>query len=431
MKVCVIGLGYIGLPTALHIASNNISVIGYDIDKERINRIANLDPIIQEPNIKNILYKVITNKLFTVSHTLSPSDFYIIAVPTPCTKEKKADLTAVWHAIDTLSQILTQGNTIILESTVPIGTTQKIAQLLQERTGLTAGIDFFLAHCPERVLPGNIMKELRENARIIGGINQQSVNLVKKLYSSFVTGPLYLTNATTAEMIKLIENSARDVAIAFAHEIATIAEKFNLNPYEIIELANKHPRVNILQPTCGVGGHCIPIDPWFLIESFPQNTTLLQAARAINEATPQRIIHKINHTIATWKQKKQHDPRLLILGLTYKPNVDDIRESPALYIAQTFAKKYTHIAICEPYLSQESVHNLLNVSSTDISNGLSKSDIIICLVKHDQFNSLTIQDISDKVILDFCGLLYLPHQKDTSNEYYFWPAQEIKFQEQV
>lgn len=289
-KVCIMGLGYIGLPTAIVAAEHGFEVVGFDIDAQRVERINNYDPVIDEPEVYERLKPLVTSQQFYATTTLEASDCFIIAVPTPFKEEKKADLSYVYQATRALVPILKKGDVVILESTIPVGTTDYCAQLLQQETGMVAGTDFFVAHCPERVLPGKIFYELIYNARIIGGINQESMNQAKQFYKQFVKGSLYLTNATAAEMVKLVENSSRDVAIAFANQIASMAYSIGLDPFEIIELANKHPRVKLLNPSCGVGGHCIAVDPWFLVETFPKESELLKTARMINDAKPHQVI---------------------------------------------------------------------------------------------------------------------------------------------
>lgn len=422
-KVCVIGLGYIGLPTSVVVADHDFEVIGFDIDMQRVERINSFDPVIEEPEIKSKLTHVLANKQFYATSAIESADCFIIAVPTPFKNHKQADLSFVWQAADTISTVLKKGDVVILESTVPVGATQALTTKLSESTMLKSGIDFFVAHCPERVLPGNIFHELIHNARIIGGINEASVEHAALFYKRFVKAPLYLTNATTAEMVKLVENSSRDVAIAFANQVAAMAYKVGLNPFEVIELANKHPRVNILNPSCGVGGHCIAVDPWFLIETFPAQTSLLQAARRVNDQKPREVVQVTKKCIDEWQKVHERICKLLVLGLTYKPDIDDVREAPALQIAKecaTFAR--VDLLVCEPYLQSHTVKNLIGVDTISLQKGIEQADVILALVKHCQFKHIDKNSIRDKKVLDFCGIFYQPRVSNADQEFLFWPA---------
>lgn len=317
-------------------------------------------------------------------------------------------MSYIWSAADSIAQVLNSGNVVIVESTIPVGTTQAIAHYLTQKTSLEAGKDFFIAHCPERVLPGNIFYELIHNARIIGGINEQSTQYALKFYKKFVQDELHTTSAKAAEMIKLVENSSRDVAIAFANEVANMAYSAKLNPFEIIELANKHPRVSILQPSCGVGGHCIAVDPWFLVESFPKATTLIQAARSVNDTKPHFVLQTIATCIETYQKNNfSKIPNVLVLGLTYKQDVDDLRESPALAIAQKLASRTDiELLICEPYTHNQNVQGLQPSMLVSLEQGIAKADIVVCLVKHSIFQNIDVELLSKKIVLDFCGLFY-------------------------
>lgn len=423
-KVCIVGLGYIGLPTAIVAAQHGFEVVGYDVNVERVYRINQCDPVIQEPEIFDKLSEVLQAGNFKAVATIEAADYFVIAVPTPFKEEKKADLSYVWAAGKTLAAVLQKGNVVILESTIPVGTTEQFSVLLETKTGLKAGVDFFVAHCPERVLPGKIFHELVHNARIIGGINRESVDAAKSFYKKFVKGQLYLTNATAAEMVKLVENSSRDVAIAFANQVASMAYAVGLNPYEVIELANKHPRVSILNPSCGVGGHCIAVDPWFLVETFPAQTALLKTAREVNDEKPIQVIGFVRSAVREWQVNYGRNPRVLTLGVTYKPNVDDLRESPALMITKQLANyRDIDLLVCEPNVPQQELRELFGKSVVSFEQGLLDADIIVCLVKHDQFSSLVeLQKQSTKNILDFCGLLYSVREETAEQEKLFWSA---------
>lgn len=423
--VCVLGLGYIGLPTAIVAAENGWSVVGFDIDERRVAAINAYDAVIKEPETAERLQRVLIRGALKASITLIKAKYYIIAVPTPCNEDKSPDLEAVWHAAQLLSAVIQPGACIILESTVPVGTTEKLAEKIQNLTGLRAGVDFYCAHCPERVLPGQIFKELIENPRIIGGINKTSIEVAKEFYASFVQGALYLTQARTAELVKLIENSYRDVQVAFAHQVAQLAEASETNPYELIELANKHPRVSILRPKSGVGGHCIAIDPHFLIQSFPRQTALLQTARAINDQRPISIIHELRNKLLINENHK-----MLLLGATYKPNVDDLRESPALFIAQTLSQEFpTAIQVCEPHLHDAALISH-GVKPTSLNNGLAWADSIVVLVDHDYFKTERHR-IELHTVIDFCGLLYNEKLQETCREYMMWPDSCTIYEQQL
>lgn len=424
-KVCVIGLGYIGLPTAIVAAQQGFEVIGFDIDTARVNKINKCDPVIEEPEIVANLQQAINTGNFHASDQISGADYFIIAVPTPFNADKSADLSYVWQAAESIATVLKEGNTVILESTVPVKTTEQLANRLQALTNMKLSNDFYVAHCPERVLPGKIFHELIYNARIIGGVTQESVTAAKNFYKQFVKGPLYLTDAPVAEMVKLIENSSRDVQIAFANQVAAMAYQLGLNPFEVIELANKHPRVSILNPGCGVGGHCIAVDPWFLIKSFPEQTTLLQAARTINDSKPHQIIHSITALAHSWRQKNKDIPTVLLLGLTYKADIDDLRESPALQIAQQLAMNdHINLLICEPHVNKNSIQESIQGAQICDVNSIDKADIIVCLVKHKKFKTINREFLSTKVVLDICGIFYEPQVQ----EHYYWPAKNMFYQ---
>lgn len=423
-KVCVVGLGYIGLPTAIVAAESGLDVIGYDIDEQRVLKINQGDPVIQEPEIFEKLQVIRNAGNFKATTNIERADYFIIAVPTPFKDDKAADLSAVFDAARMITQQLKKGDTIILESTVPVGTTQKLADFMHDSTGLFAGIDFYVAHCPERVLPGKIFHELVHNARIIGGINKTSVEKAALLYKKFVHGELYLTDATTAEMVKLVENSSRDTQIAFAHQVASMAYSAGLNPYEVIELANKHPRVNILQPTCGVGGHCIAVDPWFLVESFPQETKLLKAARLVNDNKPFEVLGFIHQAITFWLSQNQGKKcKVTLLGLTYKKDVDDMRESPALFIAHKMQQlKDVDLMVCEPHVSKEKLSLTFGSGAVSVHDGVAGADIVVYLVAHTRFKTIDEKQLIGKKILDFCGIMHEPKEPSSEQEIMFWPA---------
>ncbi len=422
--VCVIGLGYIGLPTAIVIAEHGWHVIGVDIDEEKTALINTGDPVIYEPEIYEKLHIVLGNKTFHATTVMPEADYFIIAVPTPITEEKTADLSFLYAAVESLALVLKKGDVVIIESTIPVGTTKKVAKILEKRTELHAGEDFYITHSPERVLPGKIFYEMVHNDRIIGGINPASLEKTKILYKQFVQGELYLTDTESAEMVKLIENSSRDVEIAFAHQVASMASAQGLNPYHIIELANKHPRVNILQPTCGVGGHCLAVDPWFLVETFPAQTTLLRTAREVNDAKRDEVVDHILDNVDEWQKKHGKQCTVALLGLSYKPNIDDLRESPAVYIAQQLvAVKEIATIVCEPHVKDKALPEELRDHAVTITQALDHADIIVFLVAHTRFKAIDKKMLTHKTVIDACGILYTsPLQQPKQS---FIPAQNI------
>lgn len=386
--VTIIGLGYIGLPTAVILAEYGLRVTGVDIDQTRVDAVNNAAPVFHEPDLQQRLQKVVTQGFLQAEQSVVPAHYYIIAVPTPHTETNKADLRAVWAAADALLAVIKAGDCVILESTVPVGVTRALAERLAKATQLHIGSELFVAHSPERVLPGKIFTELVHNNRVIGGVTARCAAKAALLYKNFVRGEINCTQAAVAEMVKLVENASRDVQIAFAHQVAGMAESINLDPLAVIALANKHPRVNILQPTCGVGGHCIAIDPWFLIESFPEHTSLLQAARKVNDNRPLQIIVAIERAIEQWQQQHPGQQcRILLAGITYKPDVDDIRESPALQIVQYFAKKLgDRLHVVDPMVSHAIGSRLVAPAIFKPSVAeIEQADLVFYLVKHTAF----------------------------------------------
>jgi UDP-N-acetyl-D-mannosaminuronic acid dehydrogenase len=416
-SVCVVGLGYIGLPTAVLAAQSGYQVFGFDIDQKKIDKINAGNAPFVEPEISERMTKVL-NKNFFVSTDIQQADCFLIAVPTPFRQEsenKKADLSYVFDAARNIAKVLHPGNLVILESTVPVGTTYEMGKLLEQETGLKLGLDIFVAHCPERVLPGRIFEELVKNDRIIGGICESSAHIAKTFYSKFVKAELYLTDDKTAEMVKLVENSSRDVQIAFANQVAAMCKTAGINPFEVIECANKHPRVNILSPGCGVGGHCIAVDPWFLVESFPYDTELLKTARDVNDNKPLQVVADVLKKVY---EMKSFRPKVLILGLTFKPDVDDMRESPALKIALELNKyqENLQILVCDPNISADKLKQL-GFNSSAIIEGIAWSDIILILVNHKEFYLLNDLNLDKKKVFDACGLLYKSKMKKNSENF--------------
>lgn len=407
-RISVVGMGYIGLPTAILMAQSDYEVFGFDIDFDKINKINNGQIISSELGLKDNLLGVLRKGTFKAYKDLQYADCFVIAVPTPIQENKLADLSYVFSAGEQVARRLMPGNLVILESTVPVGTTEKLAMQLEEISGLKMGTDFFVSHCPERVIPGRIFKELVENDRVIGGMCGHACELSRKFYSKFVKGCLHITDDKTAEMVKLVENSCRDVQIAFANQVAEMSENAGVDPFQVIEFANKHPRVKILSPGTGVGGHCIAVDPYFLIESFPEQTALLKAARQINNQKTYQVLDQILKHIERLRLRGIEKPKVCVLGVTFKPNVDDTRESPALKIALELnrQKDLIDLSVFDPHVPVENM-NKLGISTTQsFADSVSSADLIAILVKHKEFEKIPESVFESKVLIDPCGLRY-------------------------
>ncbi|MFC1725342.1 nucleotide sugar dehydrogenase [candidate division KSB1 bacterium] len=396
-RVCVLGLGYIGLPTASIFAMNGFKVLGIDVKTDIVENINNGTFNIQEPGLHTTVQAAIKSGNLKVGTSPEKADIFIIAVPTPFKKNNLgnnnipgkshlADLSYVQAAAEAIIPFIEKGNIIILESTSPPGTTVNFLIPILEKSGLKAGLEFFVAHCPERVLPGNILKEFLENDRIIGGIDYKSAEIAKNLYEKIVEGDIYLTDATTAEMVKLMENIYRDVNIALSNELAIISEKFNINAVEVIQLANKHPRVNLHQPGPGVGGHCISVDPWFLIEKAPELSKLMLLGRQINDDMPGYIFDKTKKLL-----KDIAEPKIAILGVSYKGNVDDTRESPALKICEKFREANIDFSIFDPHVKK------FHFDINSLNDTLEQSDLILILADHKEFKNINPDKIKNLV----------------------------------
>lgn len=406
-KVTVVGLGYIGLPTACLIASKKIEVLGVDIRPEIINFAKEGKTCINEPDLAGLFKKVVEEGYLRVALKPDYADVFIVCVPTPFKDGYKPDLTYVKSAINSILPYIKEGNLVIIESTCPVGTTEKIQNLIFTKTSNSNIKEkIYLAYCPERVIPGKILYELMYNDRIIGGINEASSKKAKDFYNLFVQGSLHITDAKTAEMCKLTENAFRDVNIAFANELSLICDKLGINVNELISLANKHPRVNILKSGCGVGGHCIAVDPWFIVDKTPNLVKLIKEAREINLYKTKWVIKKIQKKIKLFENKNKKKPNIAILGLTYKPDINDLRESPALDIAKKLAKNDNFLYIIEPNLIQlpKSLSIYKNVKKSDLDIML-KMDIIVLLVAHKEFKEIDKSLINKKIIIDTVGIL--------------------------
>lgn len=398
MKACFMGLGYIGLPTAIIAAQNNIKVIGVDINPKVVETINKGKIHIVEPGLQELCNEVVSDKKLVASLHPEESDVYLIVVPTPFKGDHEPDISFVEAATRTLLPFLKEGDLYIIESTSPVGTTEKMTQLIyNERPELKEKI--YIAYCPERVLPGNVIYELVHNDRVIGGVDETSTMKAIDFYKQFVKGELHKTNARTAEMCKLTENSSRDVQIAFANELSLICDKAGINVWELITLANKHPRVNILQPGSGVGGHCIAVDPYFITSDFPMESQIIGKAREINNYKAFWCAEKTQKTIQEFEVKNGREPQVAMMGLAFKPNIDDLRESPAKYIVTKVMQAHNNgdFLIVEPNITEHKVFKL-----TDYKEAYDKADIVVFLVAHNEFKKLPWRD--DNVILDFCGI---------------------------
>jgi len=393
-KIVMIGLGYIGLPTAALIAKKKLKVFGVDVNEQVVDTINKGEIHIVEPKLDVLVKSVVKEGYLKASIEPIKADVYLIAVPTPFKGDYEPDIAYVESAIRKLIPTLTEGALVIIESTSPVGTTEKMQKIIfTERPELKGKI--YMAFCPERVLPGNVIYELEHNDRAIGGVNPESTQKAVDFYSLFVTGELHKTNARTAELTKLVENSSRDVQIAFANELSMICDKAGIDVWELIRLANKHPRVNILQPGTGVGGHCIAVDPWFIVSEFPKEAKIIRAAREINNYKTQWVIEKIKNKALHFKINNNREPVIACLGLAFKPNIDDLRESPALQVVKTLINENLTVLPVEPNINK---HKEFDIYS--INNAIDKADIIVYLVGHKEFLSI----LSEKITMDFCGI---------------------------
>jgi len=411
-KICIIGLGYIGLPTAATLAAHGINVLGVDINPRIIEMLRSGQIHIHEPGLPEAVTQAVRSGKFRAGLTPEDADAFIIAVPTPFQpdrfgefngiKYKLADMRAVISAAESIVPYLKKGNLVVLESTSPPRTTVDLVAPILEASGLKAGSDFSLCYSPERVLPGQIMRELIENARVIGGFTAESAQAGRDLYATFVKGKIIQTDATTAEMVKLMENTYRDINIAIANEFSRLADKFGVDVWEAISLANLHPRVKILNPGPGVGGHCISVDPWFFVEAAPELTPLIFHARQVNDAQPQFLIQKIRHALGGLKAKK-----IAALGLAYKPDVDDLRESPAIEVVHLLQLEGAQVKTWEPFKPNANVEGTHTAAS--LEDAIGDAEALILLVRHTEFSKLMPEKIARKtnarVIVDtVCGL---------------------------
>lgn len=412
-RVSVIGLGYIGLPTAAVIASRGIEVIGVEINQKAVDTINRGDIHIVEPDLDIVVQSVVATGKLKATLDVEPAEAFMIAVPTPFKKgdadQNSPDLSYIESAARAIAPVLEKGNLVILESTSPVGATEKLAQWLkEERPDLTfpqdvgAQADINVAHCPERVLPGYVLQELVSNDRVIGGISSACSEKAKALYGTFVRGECIVTNARTAEMAKLTENSFRDVNIAFANELSVICDKLQINVWELIRLANRHPRVNILNPGPGVGGHCIAVDPWFIVDSCPEEAKIIKQARLVNDAKPHYVVNQVRAAADEFKK-----PVIACLGLAFKADIDDLRESPALQIVEALCKDSdSSLLAVEP-----NIHELpptlskKGVELVSFSQAIERANVIVVLVDHKEFKSADKTSLARKVVIDTRGIM--------------------------
>ncbi len=379
--ICVLGLGYIGLPTASTFASNGLRVLGVDVNAQVLKVLENGGIHIQEPGLRSLVETAFRSGNLRLGPRPEPADAFIIAVPTPILEDKRADMQAVTSAAKSIVPHLRLGNLVVLESTSPPRTTVDLIGPILERSGLKAGSDFRLAYSPERVLPGQILRELVENDRVIGGVDRASAEAGRDLYSAFVRGEIVLTDATTAEMVKLMENTYRDVNIAVANEFSRLAERFGVDIWEAIALANRHPRVDILRPGPGVGGHCISVDPWFLVEAAPEQTALIRQARQVNDDQPGVAASLVERALGTLKGR-----RVAALGLAYKADVDDLRESPAIEVARRLAVGGAIVRTYEPFMPTATAPGAQ--AAATLEEALRDAEAVVLLVDHAAFRKL-------------------------------------------
>ena len=398
-EVVMIGLGYIGLPTAALIAQGGAKVHGVDINQNVVDTINRGEIHIVEPDLGQAVSEAVKKGFLKAATKAVEANTYIIVVPTPFKDKNEPDISFVQAATEGILPLLKAGDLYIIESTSPIGTTEKMMELIYKKRPELEG-KLHIAYCPERVLPGNVMYELVHNDRVIGGINEVSTKKAISFYEKYVKGQLHPTNARTAEMCKLVENSSRDVQIAFANELSLICDKADINVWELIALANKHPRVNILQPGCGVGGHCIAVDPYFIVSDYPMESKIIGTAREVNNYKSFWCAEKVQNVKLQFELEHGRKPKIALMGLAFKPNIDDLRESPAKYIAQRVLQNANNeeYYIVEPNIEQHTVFKL-----TPYQEAFNKADIVVFLVAHKEFKALPKNN--SKVILDFAGVL--------------------------
>ena len=411
--ICVLGMGYIGVPTASIFAKHGKRVLGVDILSSRVESINRGESHIGEPDLDALMAEVVASGALKAANAPQKADFYIIAVPTPFVKKadgrKLPDLRFVEAAVRSLASVIENGAEVILESTSPVGTTAHMKRWLAQaikKCGRGGEVDveqILFAHCPERILPGQMLKELVANDRIVGGMTELAARRAKKLYSTFCKGEIFVTDDKTAEMAKLTENASRDVSIAFANELSMVCDKLGIDVWELIRLANRHPRVNILSPGPGVGGHCIAVDPWFIVSAAPAQSPLMRTARNVNDAKPLFVLKKVEQACRATGKKR---PVIACLGLAFKANVNDLRESPSLQIAVALARKskYELLAV-EPHISTLPKELLGHAELVGLKEALQRADVVVLLVEHREFLSIKRSQLRSKIVIDTKGVL--------------------------
>lgn len=394
--VSIIGLGYMGLPMAAIVANAGHTVVGVDVQEKVVNTVNAGQVHFEEPSLASLVGKAVQSGKLTAHTNVQQADVHVIAVPTPFMEtSKQPDMLYVEQVATTLAGVLREGDLVILESTSPVGATEKYVKMVIEQANPALKDKVLYAFCPERAIPGDTIRELTENDRLVGGLTDEATQKAEDFYQSFVTGKTLSTNTKTAEMVKLVENTSRDVQIAFANELSLVCQELNLNVWDVIELANRHPRVNILQPGAGVGGHCIAVDPWFIIASTPENTPLMQAARQVNDGKPDWVVNQVQEAL-----KAHPTASVGVLGLAFKPNVDDLRQSPALGIAQKLQTQGVSLLVCEPNLPEHAGFQLHSLAEV-----LAQAEVLLILVAHDAFKTIAEEDLLGKTVIDPCGLL--------------------------
>ncbi|WP_417547469.1 UDP-N-acetyl-D-mannosamine dehydrogenase [Marinobacter segnicrescens] len=393
LKICVVGLGYIGLPSAALLANRGYQVQGVDVAPDVVDTINQGDIHIVEPDLDSFVHSAVNSGRLEASLEPEPADIFVLAVPTPFHDGFVPNIDYVLDATRSITSVVKAGDLVILESTSPVGTTERVAEALRE-----GGVDttqVHIAHCPERVLPGHIMRELVENDRIVGGITPEASEKVAAFYRTFVTGEVLVTDARTAEMAKLTENSFRDVNIAFANELSLLCDKFGIDVWELIRLANRHPRVNILQPGTGVGGHCIAVDPWFIVHEGGDDARLIRTGREVNTRKTEWVVEKVKSEVASYRDSNGRNPVVACMGLAFKPNIDDLRESPALWVFQQLVA-----ADVQPLAVEPNLRTHPSISLTPWNEAVAQADIVVFLVAHREFKSVNV----NAKVLDFCGV---------------------------
>ncbi|MGL4738258.1 MAG: nucleotide sugar dehydrogenase [Cellulosilyticaceae bacterium] len=384
-KICIIGLGYIGLPTAAMFAKYGAHVLGVDVNTKVVEALRCGKVIIEEPFLQELVSEVVDAKRLQVATTPQEADVFIITVPTPILNNKNSDMSYVAAATEAIVDYVRPGNLVILESTSRIGATEEIVKPILEKSGYRIPEDIGLGYCPERVLPGKILEELVQNSRIIGGLNKDCASRIKEVYSTFVKGEMYMTDTRTAEMCKIMENTFRDVNIALANELALLCEKIGINVWEVIDLCNKHPRVNFLSPGPGVGGHCLAVDPWFIVEQYGEIAKLIRTSREMNDSMPKHVLEMINQLLP----QRQESHKIAVLGITYKPDIDDVRESPIIELVELLEHQGFEVALVDPYVKCEDY-----VLQT-LEEACKGSDLLVLGVNHSVFDDLPLKVIAE------------------------------------